>query len=285
MILHRYKVKSPTTEVTICPIGDIQWSGDRDDIAYDHLEEHIALCLKQPDPLFIGLGDYIDFASPSNREALQQARLYDTARKVIANASKALVDDLYHRLLAPTRGKWLGLTQGHHHHPLILDPKKPEQTVDSDEYLAGLLKAPFSEEFALIKLEFGSDEHTVTFLAYHGSGSSVFPWGPLTRMYRLTPNFLVDFMLMGHQTKLSKTAFDRVHFPDTGPNRLEHRSIRLISTGGWSKGYVSGKATYVSRAAMSPVALGQPLVHIRPRFRTSTELGTKVWERRITEES
>ena len=116
MEIYRYpKFKSAITAVTICPIGDLQWAGDEKDLAYDHLNEHIAGALKRPNPLFIGMGDYIDFASPSNRERLEQARLYDTAVKVISAATKDLVDEVYDKVLKPTTGKWIGLTQGHHH--------------------------------------------------------------------------------------------------------------------------------------------------------------------------
>lgn len=278
MILHRHRLKSATTEVTLCPLGDIQWAGEPADIAYDHLEEHIVLCLAQPTPLFIGAGDYIDFASPTMRDALAKVN-YDTAQKVITDAVRALVDDLYARLLKPTRGKWLGLVQGHHHYGI-----GPPLNIDSDQHLATLLKTTFLEEFGYVKLEFGGPEYTVNFIVFHGSGSSVFPWGPLNRLYRLAPNFTVDFLMMGHQTKKATADFDRIEFPDAGPDRLEHRSVRLFGTGGWSKGYINGRPTYVSRAAMNPVALGQPLVHIRPRFRTSTD-GGKVWDPRITIES
>lgn len=281
MILYRHRLKSATTEVTVCPLGDIQWAGDEEDIAYDHLGEHVETCLDQPHPLFVGTGDYIDFASPSTREALRSSVKYDTAKKVIADASKHLVDDLYTRLLRPTQGHWLGLVEGHHHHPVTLRILPDGSTLqeDSDVYLAKRLGAKFLEEFGIVKLEFGDSEHVVNFVVFHGSGSSVFPWGPLQRLYRLAPNFHVDFMLMGHQTKKAKADFDRMIFPDDGPDRLEHRPVKMIGCGGWMKGYVNGKATYVSRATLAPVALGQPIIHIRPRYRQ------KVWEPQITEES
>ena len=202
MELYRHPpFRSETTEVSICPLGDIQWAGDEQDVAYDRLAYHINdVCLGSQNPLFVGVGDYIDFASPSNRDHLTDARLYDTAKRVIANASRDLCDDLYNRLLRPTTAKWLGLTQGHHHHPVVLGKNKQGEdvTVDSDVYLSRRLKAKFLDEFGFIELSWPGG-HKFHIVAYHGKGSSVFPWGPLNQLWRMVPNFDADLLLAGHQ--------------------------------------------------------------------------------------
>lgn len=267
MEIQRVRLSSPLQRVTICPLGDIQWAGDEEDLAYEHLQDHLKLCLALPSPHFIGMGDYIDFASPSNRQRLQDARLYDTAKKVIADAGRNLCDDLIERLLKPTKGKWLGLTQGHHHHPVVVgkNKRKEDITVDSDVYIAQRLSAPFLDEFGFIELSWpgGGEFHIV---AYHGKGSSVFPWGPLNQLWRLVPNFHADLLLMGHQTKKAVAETDRLLFPRTG-KKIFHMTVKIVGTGGWTKGYVAGKRTYVSEGGLSPVALGQPIVHLRPRLR------------------
>jgi hypothetical protein len=275
----------------------MQWAGDRNDLAYDHLEEHIAYVLEQPGPLLVGMGDYIDFASPSNREALREARLYDTARKVIADATTTLVDDLFTRLLAPTYGKWAGLLKGHHHHPartgtrLNADGIEQDIYEDSDVYLSRKLGARYLDELAIIKLRWPNaargETHGVNVLAFHGSGNSVFPWGPLNKLYRISPNFNADILLMGHQTKKAVGEYDWIDpvDDDVHGDRLDHRTRHLVGTGGWGRGYVEGRETYVSRDALNPVALGQPIIHIRPRYRVTTSTGAHVWEPRITVES
>jgi hypothetical protein len=267
MELYRHpEFKSETTEVTLCPLGDIQWAGDEEDLAYDRLVFHLETCLKHPNPLFIGMGDYIDFASPSNRERLAGARLYDNAKKVIAEASKRLVDDLYTRLLKPTKGKWLQLMQGHHHHQVVIGKNKQgeEISLDSDIYLAKKLNAKFGDEFGFMQLRWPGG-HKFNIVAWHGKGSSVFPWGPLNQLWRMVPNFHADLFLMGHQTKKAKAETDRLVFPERG-DKITHMNIKIVGTGGWTKGYINGRPTYVSIGALSPVALGQPLIHLRPRF-------------------
>ena len=273
MILKRHYLPPMVTEVTLCPLGDIQWIGEPGDVAFDSLQTHIAQCLQQPHPLFVGMGDYIDFASPSNREAIKAAGLYDNARTVIAKATRDLVDDVYERILKPTAGRWLGMVQGHHHFPL-------DDGVDSDEYLAQLLDSPWLAEFGLIKMRF-ADGYDITIGVFHGSGgSSVFPHGGLNKPFRFAPHVRLDLLLMGHTTKKAASEFSIMRFeaPEGGPDRLEHDECKLVNTGGWTKGYLDGKETYVSKAMLSPVVLGQPMIHIRPRFREG------LWEPRITAE-
>lgn len=289
----RITLPTPTTEVTLAPLGDIQWAGDRGDIAYDHLLEHIEEALKQPRPIFVGMGDYIDFASPSNRETLRGARLYDNARKVIADATTHLVDDLFERLLIPTVGHWAGLVEGHHHHPCKVGELEGGEGIyeDSDVYLAKKLSTTYLEEFAIIKLRWPNllrgETHKVNIVALHGVGSSVFPWGPLNKLYRISPNFNADILLMGHYTKKAVGEYDWIDPVDDDVNgdRLDHRTRHMVGTGGWSRGYIEGRPTYVSRGAMNPVALGQPFIHIRPRYRITTTTGAQVWEPRIKVES
>jgi len=279
MYIRTHKMKSATARLTICPIGDCQWAGDEEDIAYDLLEEHIGNCLEHPNPLLVGMGDYGDFASPSMRRALETHVTYDTAKKVIADAAKHLVDDLYKRLLKPTRGKWAGLTQGHHHHPVKISELKDGTAVmeDSDVYLAKLLDAPWLDEMGVIKVVFPGGG-VFRMLAMHGSGSSVFPWGPLIKLYRLMPHFSVDLLLIGHQTKKAMGEVDRLEFPAESDD-IRHMTIKMVGTGGWMKGYINGRRTYVSTAGLGPVALGQPLIHLRPRIRKG------IWEPMMTVES
>lgn len=281
MILSQHVVKGTTTPVTICPLGDIQWAGRESDLAFDHIQAHIERCLSLPNPLFIGMGDYVDFASPSNREALAKAPIYDTARRVVDDAAKALADEVYEKILKPTRGKWLGLLSGHHYYPL-------KSGGTTDMYLASKLDAEFLDVCAVINLTFTDKTHHQSILLYthHGCGDSVFPHGPLNKLYRVAPNWGVDIFLMGHQTKKAVGEFDYIEavFPHKGKPHLSHKTRHLVGTGGWTKGYQDGQTTYVERGMLPPVALGQPLIHVRPVWRRSQTVGGQVWDSKVTVE-
>jgi len=280
MEMAQYLITGVTTPVTICPIGDIQWGGDRKDLVADRLVAHITRCLELPNPLFVGMGDYIDFASPSNREALKQARIYDTARKVLDDATKKLVHEVFDNFLAPTRGKWLGLVEGHHHYRL-LDGRH------SDQYLCELLAAPWLTELGIVNVQWKDKTHTqsINIVVFHGDGQSVFPHGPLVKTFRVSPHWDADVILMGHQTRKAAANYDFVKPIFTnGVGRLDHLTRHLIGTGGWSKGYVAGRPTYVSKEMYPPVALGQPIIHVRPAWHRPSGGGPQQWESNITVE-
>src|SRR5688572_14554853 len=65
---------------------------------------------------FIGMGDYVDAFSPSNRQRIRSAALYDTAQSMIDQKAESLVTELYEEALKPSKGRWLGLLEGHHYH-------------------------------------------------------------------------------------------------------------------------------------------------------------------------
>ena len=91
----------------------------------------------------------------------------------------------------------------------------------------------------------------------------------------------VDCFFMGHMTKMVSSIVPKLHFTfhkrgDGPPSfKVLERRVPIVGTGGWSKGYIAGKTTYVERKGMRPVALGAPLIKITPRFRRSaSETGT-----------
>lgn len=287
MILVEHVIKGATTPITIAPLGDIQWNGDTSQIAMSHLQEHIEKVLTLPHPLFLGTGDYVDFASPSNREALQTVRLYDNAKKAVGDTALTLADQCYNTILKPTKGKWLGMLSGHHYFPLISGGT-------TDTYLAGKLGAPFLGVDAVVRVKFvgnGPGGAMLDIWCHHGEGFSRKPWGPLIKLTDLATNWDCDVFVMGHMTKKAKADVNRVYPVFTRHGAwLRHKTIHLIGAGGWSKAFAVGRpeGTYVERGMLSPVVLGAPIIHVRPKWRMVGDGGLhenhQTWDPGITVE-
>lgn len=268
--------------LTIIPIGDIQWAGDSNSIALRLLNEKIERGQKD-NAFYLGMGDYIDFVSPSNRKRLTSAQLYDTAMDVIDQAASRLTDEVS-KILEPTRGRWLGLLEGHHFHQ-FLDGRT------SDMVLAEQLRTRHLGSLAYIGLTFKYPNSTkcltVNLWATHGCGSGTSAAAPVTKLERMVPAFEADIYLMGHMTKQAHSPVDRV-YPTWGktPN-VKHRDIHLVGTGGFSKGYIVGsrngqvpRGSYVEQGMMRPTVLGAPSIHIEPYRNTSSD--RDILDRRIT---
>jgi len=88
----------PFREVRIMPLGDIQYGAPID---MERLKKYLKWA-KQHDVWFLGMGDYLDVASPSNRKEMGgvRPRIYDSIRKAIdekmteSSPSPAMVDEI-----------------------------------------------------------------------------------------------------------------------------------------------------------------------------------------------
>ncbi len=244
--------------IVIAPLGDIQWSGDGGSTAQDHLKRHIDRCLEL-DALFIGMGDYIDFASPSNRQAIRSAKIYDTANEVIENAAESLMDEVFRLFLKPTVGRWIGLLEGHHFFEF--------GGRTTDLLLAEKLKTRHLGTSCFVHLR----PCGVTLWAHHGQGGGMMPAAPLNKLYHVAAGLEgADVYLMGHTTKMPVVRLSRPR-PEWNctPPKLTHRDVFLINTGGFSRSNVPGsrhgsipRGDYAEAGMMTPSPLSAPLIYI-----------------------
>ncbi len=274
LVAKRIVVPKDCQEIVIAPIGDIQWSGRKELIAYSALKEYIAEAVERQ-AWFVGMGDYVDFASPSNRQRLQAAALYDTAQQVIDDKARALVDELFADLLQPTVGRWLGLLEGHHWTHLLTGET-------TDQHLCELVQAPFLGTSAFIGLTFtdrDDNTHVVTLWAHHGAGGGQKVHAPILKLENLASSFDCDVMMVAHMTKRATGVIQRCYpvWQSAAPV-IRHKEIHLVGCGGWAKGYAersrqgnTPRGGYVEQKMLTPVALGAPFVRIRPRTRRIDE--------------
>lgn len=243
-------------KVVVAPLGDIQWSGKSGPTAMDIVKRHIDRCLAK-NAWFIGLGDYIDFLSPSNRARLAAAQLYDTAQDVIDEKAHELVEEVYENVLKPTKGRWLGLLEGHH----LFEG----QGSTSDQWLAEMLDAAFLGTSCYIRLL----PSGVVLWAHHGQGNSVLPTGPLNKLYHVSHGLSgADLYLIGHTTKMSVARLSRPR-PDWDKHDLTHSDIYLVNCGGFSKSSIVGhrhgrivRGDYAEIKMLTPSPLAAPIIYI-----------------------
>lgn len=246
-------------KIAVCPIGDIQYSGSKGPTAVTHVVQHIRRCLSlERDGYavrFIGMGDYIDFLSPSNRQRLQAAALYDSADAVIDEKAHELVQEVYDEILAPTRGKWLGMLEGHHFFET--------QGSTSDMWLCDLLDCDFLGTSCYVRL----DPSGFVLWAHHGQGGGTLPSSGINKLYHTSAGLGgADVYFMGHNTKMGVARISRP-MPNAAFTGLTHRDVLLVNTGGFSKSNIVGHAQgrirrgdYAEQAMMTPSPLSAPIV-------------------------
>lgn len=245
------------------PIGDIQLGSPGVDVA--RLRKHIAWGVDHG-VFFLGMGDYTDFLSPSNRRYLKNAGLYDTATDLIEEWHRRHLEELKD-ILAPTRGMWLGLHEGHHYFEY-------GDGTTSDTELARSLEAPFLGTAAVTRLTFRDKaQHSVECLiwSHHGEGGGQ---DPLNRLLKVAPGFpQIDIFVQGHNSQIDARPKDNLWFyGGPGELRMRDKTQMFVATGGFMRGYQQGSrhagragGSYVERGMMRPSAIGGPLISVTPR--------------------
>ena len=265
-------------EVRIFPIGDLQYSSSLPDSDIDRLEKHIKWA-SSIGGSFIGMGDFTDVASPSNRKiiSIAKAELYDSTRKMLDTAAEHEIDILSD-LLKPTRGKWIGLLTGHHWW------RFPDGST-TESRLAENLRTRELGTSALINIPMSANgaKATATIWAHHGTGGGITEASGFNRLAHMTKAFYAHAYLMGH---VHKTGVMPIPFIDYRDGR--DRSIKrfMVLTGGCLKGYIVGRrdefghphGSYVEEKMLPPTALGFPVLTFKPRKRNGiANVDTNAW--------
>ncbi|KKL71956.1 hypothetical protein LCGC14_2089760, partial [marine sediment metagenome] len=194
----------PMNEVRILPIGDVQYGAQGCDI--DRLKRHIDWGMEH-DCYFIGLGDYLDVASPSNRRMLQEVALYDSVREMMDNKME---DELAKLLciLKPTVGRWLGLVTGHHRWDYA-------DGTNTDTRLAEYLETDYlgTQGFSLLRVgEYNNRAPAqVKMLTLHGQGGGGLLGASMNKLDKYRTPYPADIVLMGHYhvaAATKRTQFD-----------------------------------------------------------------------------
>jgi hypothetical protein len=254
------KVRTKSQRVAVCPIGDVQYSGESGPTAIVHVQRHVERCLELEKQgyvvRFLGMGDYIDFLSPSNRARLAAAQLYDSADAVVEAKALELVEECFERMLKPTRGKWIGLLEGHHFYEAAGST--------SDMWLCELLDAPFLGTSCYVRLL----PSGFSLWAHHGTGSGILPTPGLNKLYHTSAGLQgADAYLMGHNTRLGAVRLSRP-YPNEDFTDLTHHDVLLVNTGGFSKSNIVGhkrgripRGDYAEKGMMTPSPLCAPIVY------------------------
>lgn len=281
MILHEYEPKThgvqefkltPDQRMLLMPVGDVHafsrgWPAQR-------FRDHMFWGVERG-AYFLGMGEYFDFASGSQRKVMRELRA-GTMDEVDEWRRERV--EKFAELIAATRGRWLGLLEGHHFHEY-------QDGTTTDQHLCRLLGAPFLGTATLLTLRFvpqgvwrkGKRCEVIVF-AHHGPNASAGrkQGARLHRLEDMITGVEADIYLMGHDHSKANAPMDRLYVsPNTrGPKHLYHRTKALIRTGGFLRGYfgqsakaldrpaIQSRGSYVEQGAMTPSSLGGVVISI-----------------------
>lgn len=247
------------------PIGDVQAGVPGCD--EDKLRKHIEWGLEH-NAYFIGMGDYVDMASPSDRRRLRSVEFYDPVTLAIQEKAEADVERFL-SLVEGSSGRWLGILEGHHYMEF------PDGTT-SDLRISKALAAPFLGDMAIVTVHLADKKRKLSvpakIWAFHGEGSTSTEAGVITQLLRHKAAWEADVYLLGHHHK--KVATKKPRGESDEADNLRMPEAILAGTGSFLRGHmqdsrVDGRpgGAYPEQKGMPPVALGGVLIYMRPAVR------------------
>lgn len=237
--------------LSIIPFGDIHH--DSPAFCQHKWAEFIDYASKQKDALFLGMGDYFDGFSTSERALVYDGRLHESTLKRQEKDQIGRIARLSKELQF-MRGKLIGLLGGNHFSCF-------SDGTTSDMRLADSLGTTYLGACCGIRLSI--DCHTghsraVDIFAHHGKGGGTTAGGRFNSVEKLANVCDADIYLMGdNHARGCFPMGDRLLLSGHGNNLSVSYKTRWIGrTGSFLRGYVENESSYVVDAAMPPANLG-----------------------------
>lgn len=260
--LMEVKMREPGEEFTLIPFGDVH--RDSPHCAVERWKEDLEEWRKIKNPLFLGLGDYTDFLSTSERQCVGRGELHDSTKTSLDNLAKRSIKDLA-KELDFMRGRLVGLVNGNHYYQF-------ENGTTGDYMLADELGCKFLGVAAFIRVVFclpGKHGSTTSIdvFAHHGAGTGQKPHTSLGAVARMAEWADADIILQGHDHKRGALPLNpTLHLSrnNNGPLRVKERERWVGRTGSYLKAYIDGEAGYNVDAGRGPCSLGHIQFKLAP---------------------
>lgn len=248
-------------ELLFVPIGDVHFDTDECDI--ERLERFVDWVVGQEKKGYmvrlLGIGDYLDLASPSNRRRIME--MYDTTRKTIDSIAVEEISRFV-KLFRPIKHCFLGLLTGHHTHIFTSDKRSHGWAgKTSDQYIANQLGCPSYSDHDRMSVVLGRmllpHQTHLDILALHGSGGAQTPGGRVAKRIKyaeIAPT--AHIVISGHDNA-------KLAYPRSGLD-YEHGSIKryVVGSGSFQRAYLEGHTGYAEEMGLVPADLGVTVVRI-----------------------
>jgi len=247
----------------LIPFGDIH--RDSDMHADTHWQDFLQYAKRQKHAVFLGMGDYSDGISTSERIALSGPAVHDTTKRTLDGVYKGVAATL-HRELSFMKGRLIGMLGGNHYFQF-------DDGDTTDHVLAASLGTKFLGVCSFIRLSMSfkgrpNTKASLDIFAHHGKGGGNLPGSTFNTIEKMLNTADADFYFMGHDHKKGCVpSSPRLKLVSTGPGselKVRERTPWLGRTGSFLKAYEPDRVSYNVDAGRSACALGWIEFEITP---------------------
>lgn len=217
---------------------------------------------------YIGMGDYLDLLSASERKIMSNAGLHESTAETFENMADGMIRD-FAKKISFMKGRLLVMLEGNHHW------KDPNGITTARRLLQILNegekeKASYGGDCCMLRLALNPYDNSkrsraIDIALHHGIGSGRTSGSMFNGLDHFANAVEADVYAMGDNHQLGATPSQRLYLPQcnrTSEPYIKHKKIYRIRTGSFLRGYVKGKANYVTDKLLRPAQLGNPELHV-----------------------
>lgn len=244
----------------LMPVGDIHYGAP--DFPKRHFVDHIQWGVDRG-AYFLGMGDYLDFTSESQRKIVGGLR--ESTKIQLDEVVRMRADELL-EMMAPSKGRWIGLLTGNHSWLF-------QNGTSVEQYICKQLGegCDFLGDMAMIRIVStpplkNHPEADTIIHAHHGVGGGTTIAGQLLKPEQELKWSQADLVLMGHSHAKIVGSSDRIFVTPDG--KTSHRTVLTARTGAFLRAYAGhapkgldepaylSSGSYVEKKALLPSSLG-----------------------------
>lgn len=258
---YRYSVPTKNKRThTLVAFGDVHRYGKlcSDDRWLKFLREARSI----EHPLFLGMGDYLDMFSGSERRAIRNDDLHEQSIDTLEKFYYERLDQFAEEIgfMAP---HLVGLLEGNHH-------MKFQDGTTSTQYLCRKLKCKYLGNQCFVRLSFqrttinGTAVYLTLFASHGLSSMARTVSGGFNAVEKMELVAEADIFLMGHNHQRGAIPFSKVHLLDLpgGLLKVVERRGYFVRTGSFMRSYVPGERSYTANRLLRPADLGPVPINI-----------------------
>jgi len=258
MIFTKQDVKlKPGKSLFIVPFGEVQSEEE-----YPRLKNLVNWLLKRQAEghrvLGLGMGDYFESPSPSDRAAMHAAKrgfgFYDELARDIMRIYEKRTNEIAD-LLMPLKGHLGGLLRGHHWLEFATN-LRADLPADSNRLLAQLLSCPYLG--STVQLTVRVNGLPFRIFASHGYGSARTPGARLAKRLRMREVVMdAHWYVMGHDN-------DKLVYPTEALQGREYLKKGFSGSGSFQRAYSFDKTegSYAEDLLLPPTSLGVVIARV-----------------------
>lgn len=237
---------------TFIPFGDVH--RDSSQFADSEWKDFLSHAKKAKNALFLGMGDYTDGCSTSERMIIGNPALHESTKDTLDKVYKGVTQTLANEL-AFMKGRLIGMIGGNHYFAF-------QDGNTSDHLLCSKLSTKFLGVCSLIRLTFLDKARkksvVLDIMAHHGRGGGSLAGSSFNTVEKMASVMEADIYLMGHDHgRGCIPARPRLRLTQGGGAlSVKERTPILGRTGSFLKAYEPGMVSYNVDACRAPSSLG-----------------------------